>query len=165
MCFWPDILPRDGQALTPTSQIEPQLKIHHQLQPQSSPYRHSLRLSDIDKRRSVIDADVEQHERHRLPRHELHTERHFWLGGSHAAGHDDLFDYLCRCGRLSRAASVTVRVTAPPNPVPDKGETESLWRQNDSIMLLLQGENVEICYVDPTDFIKRTGVVSGDLEI
>jgi len=42
---------------------------------------------------------VEQHELDPLQRHELHTERHFWLDGSYAGGHDDLFDHLCRCGR------------------------------------------------------------------
>ena len=74
--------------------------------------------------------------------------------------------YLITCagaGDMSPAASVTVWVTAP---VPPPGEIETLWRQNDSIMLLsTQGENIEIRYVDPTDLIKRTGVVSGDLKI
>ena len=67
-------------------------------------------------------------------------------------------------GGVSRAASATVTVTAPVPP-PDPGEIESLWRQNDSIMLLsMQDENIEIRYLDPTDFIKRTGVKSGDLK-
>ena len=62
---------------------------------------------------------MEQHERHRLQRHELHTERHFWLDGSHAAGHDDLFDHLCRCGRrVARGKRDGDGQASPPPPAP-----------------------------------------------
>jgi tetratricopeptide (TPR) repeat protein len=41
----------------------------------------------------------------------------------------------------------------------------TLWRQNDSIMSAsVQGEKVEIRYVEPTDLIKNTGVVGGDIK-
>ena len=40
----------------------------------------------------------------------------------------------------------------------------TLWRQNDSVLsLVLRGDNVEISYEEPTEVIKSTGVVSGDL--
>jgi hypothetical protein len=41
----------------------------------------------------------------------------------------------------------------------------SLWKLNGSILSMSnQGDNIEIIYVEPTTFIKNTGVVSGDVK-
>jgi hypothetical protein len=41
----------------------------------------------------------------------------------------------------------------------------TLWRQDDSVLsLVLQGDSVEIRYEKPTEFIKNTGVVRGDIK-
>jgi hypothetical protein len=57
-------------------------------------------------------------------------------------------------GGASPEARARMTVTGP-----------TLWRQDDSVLsLVLQGNSVEIRYEEPTEFIKGTGVVSGDIK-
>jgi len=57
-------------------------------------------------------------------------------------------------GGVSPEARTRMTVTGP-----------TLWRQDDSVLsLVLQGDSVEIRYEEPTEFIKSTGVVSGDIK-
>ena len=162
--FRPDILPRDGQVLTPTSQ-DPAPTQDPTPTPTLAP------TATLSASPTSINAGQSSTLTWSSTNATGCSGTNFTpssTSGSMPVTPPATTIYSITCagaGGASRAASATVTVTAPPNPNPDKGETETLWRQNDSIMsLLLEGDNVEIRYVDPTDFIKSTGVVSGDLK-
>ena len=77
--------------------------------------------------------------------------------GSMVVTPSDTTIYSITCagaGGVSPEARTRMTVTGP-----------TLWRQDDSVLsLVLQGDSVEIRYEEPTEFIKSTGVVSGDIK-